>query len=57
MKKKLVSVFLAFLLTAALAVPVSAATTCKWNLSISQTHVQQTIARMISQYGWPWGNN
>ena len=57
MKKKLVSVFLAVLLTFALAVPASAATTGKWNIAISQAHVQQTIARMISQYGWPWGNN
>ena len=57
MKKRLVSIFLAVLLTFALAVPASAATTGKWNFSISQAHVQQTIARMISQYGWPWGNN
>lgn len=57
MKKKLVSLFLAVLLTFALTIPVSAATTCKWNFSISQAHVQQTIARMISQYGWPWNNN
>ena len=55
--KKLISIILAIMLVTALTVPVSAATTGKWNFSISQTHVQQTIARMISQYGWPWGNN
>lgn len=55
--KKIISIILAIMLVTALTVPVSAATTGKWNFAAGQAHVQQTIQRMIkNNYVYDWDN-